>query len=112
REVQVQRAKVETEALQLSMSQEAQLALEEMRSHAALAQQTEKEVMPLVNKQTEDLEKAFEGGQSDLLSVLRSREQQLKLKASVLESQREFHLARIRYEAAIGKHVKQPRVSK
>ncbi|MCQ6473622.1 TolC family protein, partial [Vibrio parahaemolyticus] len=49
-------------------------------------------------------EKAYESGQTDLLTILRAREQRLQLEAAALDAVRDFHLARIRYEAAIGKH--------
>jgi hypothetical protein len=61
-------------------------------------------LLPLVLQQTDRLEKAYESGQTDLLTVLRAREQRLQLEAAVLDATRDFHLARIRYEAAIGKH--------
>ena len=40
----------------------------------------------------------------DVLKVWRAREQQLELEAAVIDSSRDFHLARVRYEAAIGIH--------
>lgn len=47
---------------------------------------------------------SFKTGEADLLSVLRAREQQLELEAAILDASRDFHLARIRYEAAVGLH--------
>ena len=38
----------------------------------------------------------------DLLTVLRAREQRLQLEAAALDAIRDFHLAKIRYESAIG----------
>ena len=47
-------------------------------------------------------------GQTDLLTVLRAGEQRLQLEASALDAERDFHLARIRYEAATAQHAPAP----
>ncbi|MFZ4766776.1 MAG: TolC family protein [Roseimicrobium sp.] len=49
------------------------------------------------------MEQAYTQGQTDLLTVLRVREQLLKLQTTALDSLRDYHLARIRYEAVTGK---------
>ena len=58
----------------------------------------------IVIEQTGKLEKAYESGQADLLTILRAREQRLQLEAAALDAVRDFHLARIRYVTAIGMH--------
>ncbi len=73
-----------------------------MQANAALARETRGTLLPLVQEQTAKLEKAYESGQTDLLTVLRAREQRLQLEAAALDAARDFHLARIRYEAATG----------
>jgi cobalt-zinc-cadmium efflux system outer membrane protein len=75
-----------------------------MLADADLAMETRNNLLPLVIEQTAKLEKAYESGQADLLTVLRAREQRLQLETAALDAERDFHLARIRYEAAIGKH--------
>ncbi len=95
-----QRAKLETKALESQIANEARAARDEMRAHAALAAETKEKLLPLVVEQTSKLEKAYEQGQADLFTVLRAREQRLQLEAAVLDSTRDYHLARIRYEAA------------
>jgi cobalt-zinc-cadmium efflux system outer membrane protein len=99
-----QRAVLETKALASSISNEAVAARAEMEANAKLATETREKLLPLVLQQTGRLEKAYESGQTDLLTVLRAREQRLQLEAAVLEATQDFHLARIRYEAAVGKH--------
>lgn len=99
-----QRAALETKALDSSIAHEAQAARNEMAAFASLAAETKDKLLPLVIEQTSKLEKAYETGQTDLLTVLRAREQRLQLEAAVLEATRDYHLARIRYEAALGKH--------
>jgi cobalt-zinc-cadmium efflux system outer membrane protein len=98
------RASLETRALGKAIENEANAAREMMAAHAKLASDTKEKLLPLVVEQTQKLEKAYETGQADLLTVLRAREQRLQLQAAVLDATRDFHLARIRYEAAVGKH--------
>lgn len=98
-----QRALAETRALAASISNEATAARAEMAANLSLATETKDKLLPLVLEQTERLEKAYETGQTDLLTVLRVREQRLQLETAVLDATRDFHLARIRYEAATGK---------
>lgn len=98
------RASLETKALAAGISNEASAARAEMEANAKLATETKDKLLPLVLQQTERLESAYQTGQVDLLTVLRAREQRLALESAVLEAIRDFHLARIRYEAATGKH--------
>lgn len=99
-----ERARLESEALGKQIISEAETARREMQANADLAHETRDKLLPLVIEQTDKLEKAYEQGQSNLLTVLRAREQRLQLEAAALDAVRDFHLARIRYEAATGKH--------
>ncbi len=98
----VERTRLETEALATQISHEARTARSEMQANAALVTETRDKLLPLVQQQTDTLQKAYENGQTDLLTLLRAREQRLQLEASMLDASRDFHLARIRYEAATG----------
>ncbi|MDZ4288022.1 MAG: TolC family protein, partial [Prosthecobacter sp.] len=98
------RARLEREALGKQILSEADTARREMQANADLAGETRNSLLPLVIEQTSKLEKAYESGQTDLLTVLRAREQRLQMEAAALDAVRDFHLARIRYEAAVGKH--------
>lgn len=97
-----ERARLESEALGKRIENEAETARQEMIAHAALARETRQNLLPLVVEQSEALEKAYETGQTDLLSVLRAREQRLELEAAALDAERDFHLARVRHESATG----------
>ena len=97
-----QRVVLETQALALTIQNEAAAARADMQAQLALASDTKDKLLPLVLEQTTRLEKAYEQGQTDLLTVLRAREQRLQLEAAVLNAQRDFHLARVRFEAAMG----------
>jgi cobalt-zinc-cadmium efflux system outer membrane protein len=99
-----ERARLESEALGKQIVSEAETARLEMQANADLAHETRDKLLPLVIEQTDKLEKAYEQGQTNLLTILRAREQRLQLEAASLDAERDFHLARIRYEAATGKH--------
>lgn len=99
-----ERAALESEALAAAITNEATTAREEMAAHAGLAAEIRNTLLPAIREQSERLEQAYKTGETDLISVLRAREQQLELEAAVLDSSRDFHLARVRYEAAIGLH--------
>jgi cobalt-zinc-cadmium efflux system outer membrane protein len=75
-----------------------------MEANVKLARETKDTLLPLVMQQTDRLESAYKSGQADLLMVLRAREQRLQLESAVLDATRDFHLARIRYESAVGTH--------
>lgn len=98
------RALLETRALVAGITNQIAAARAEMVANDELAIETQDKLLPLVLEQTDKLEKAYENGQADLMTILRAREQRLQLEAAVLDANRDFHLARIRYEAAIGKH--------
>ena len=60
-------------------------------------------LLPLAEEQSALAETTYRNGQGEIQSVLRSREKRLELSAARLDALREFHLARVRHEAALGK---------
>lgn len=103
------RASLETKALVAGITNQVIAAREEMATNAQLANETRNKLLPLVEQQTNKLEEAYATGQTDLLTILRAREQKLQLEAATLEATRDFHLARIRYEAATAQHAQAPK---
>lgn len=99
-----ERARLESEALAVRINGEAGTARKEMETNASIVRETRDSLLPLAVEQMNAQQKAYESGQADLLSVLRARDQRIQLEASTLDALRDFHLARIRYEAAVGKH--------
>ena len=97
-----ERQRLEAEALGKQIASEADTARREMQANADLARETRDTLLPLVIEQTQKLEQAYQTGQTDLLILLRARDQRLQLESAVLDAARDFHLARIRYEAATG----------
>ena len=100
-----ERARLESEALAVQINGEAGTARKEMEANAAIVRETRDSLLPLAIEQMNAQQKAYESGQADLLSVLRARDQRLQLESSTLDALRDFHLARIRYEAATGAHL-------
>jgi len=100
-----ERARLESEALAVQINGEAGTARKEMEANAAIVRETRDGLLPLAIEQMNAQQKAYESGQADLLSVLRARDQRLQLESSTLDALRDFHLARIRYEAATGAHL-------
>jgi cobalt-zinc-cadmium efflux system outer membrane protein len=99
-----ERMRLEQEALAKQIHSDVENARKEMQASYELAHETRDKLLPLVIEQTGMLEKAYESGQTDLLTLLRAREQRLQLESSALDAVRDFHLARIRYETATGQH--------
>jgi len=98
------RAVLETQALAEGIRHQVAAARAEMAANARLASETRTRLLPLVKEQTDKLENAYQTGQADLLTLLRARDQMLQIEAAALEATRDFHLARIRYEAATARH--------
>lgn len=98
------RARLERDALAMQINSESGTARKEMETNASIVRETRENLLPLAAEQMDAMQKAYEAGQADLQSVLRSRDQRLQLESSTLDALRDFHLARIRYEAAVGKH--------
>lgn len=99
-----ERAQLESAALAVQINGEAGTARQEMETNASIVKETRDTLLPLAVEQSTEVQKAYEAGQADLLTVLRTRDQRLQLEAAILSAIRDFHLARIRYEAAVGKH--------
>ena len=97
-----ERKRMETIALGRSIELEADAALAEMREWASLIEEIGGKLLPLANEQAGLAETAWREGQSDLQTMLRAREQRLKLAGTRLDALREFHLARVRHAAALG----------
>lgn len=97
-----ERSQLESAALAMQINGEAGTARKEMETNASIVNETRQSLLPLAQEQAAEIQKAYETGQTDLLTVLRARDQRLQLEAAALNAERDFHLARIRYEAATG----------
>lgn len=97
------RAEKETDALARSIHAEVSAAREAMRALAKVVAELEDQMLPAATQIENQLHQAYSTGQTTLQETLRARDRRLSLERQRLEALRDFHLARIRYEAAIGK---------
>ena len=96
------RLEQQVDALGRSIRLEAETARAEMNEWLRLFNEIGETLLPLAAEQADRAESARLGGQGDLQDVLRAREKHLQLSSARLDALREFHLARIRFEAAMG----------
>ncbi|NQX00841.1 hypothetical protein HQ447_09290, partial [bacterium] len=82
----------------------AEAAATEMREWAKMIAEINETLLPLAKEQAALAETTFRSGQGEIQSVLSSREKRLQLAAARLDALREFHLARVRHQTALGKN--------
>jgi len=101
-EARKERKELEAVALGRSIRLEAEAARGEMAEWSKLLGELEGTLLPLAEEQAAAAEDAFRKGQGEIQTVFRNREKRLQLSAARLDALREFHLARVRHEAALG----------
>jgi cobalt-zinc-cadmium efflux system outer membrane protein len=97
------RREKEAAALADGIRAEAAAARGAMAAAAALHERISATLLPKSRQLEERFLAAYQSGQTALTDVLRSREQRISLEAARLDARRDFHLARIRFEAALGR---------
>ncbi|NNC90765.1 MAG: TolC family protein [Akkermansiaceae bacterium] len=100
-EARAERKEKEVAALVHTIRHEADSARKEMMEWSKMLREIDGKLLPLAAEQAVAAEGAYRDGLSELQAVLRAREQQLQLKASRIEALKNFHLARVRFEAAV-----------
>jgi cobalt-zinc-cadmium efflux system outer membrane protein len=99
-----ERRKLEATALARNIRLEAESDRAQMIEWAKLVRELDETLLPLAEEQSKAADEAYAQSQADIQTVFRSREKSLQLAATRLDALREFHLARIRHEAALGNH--------
>jgi cobalt-zinc-cadmium efflux system outer membrane protein len=104
-EAEARKERTEKEAIALGrgIRLEAEAARAEMAEWTRMVSEIDSTLLPLADEQSKLAEDAYRNGQGEIQSVLRSREKRLQLSAAKLDALREFHLARVRHESALGK---------
>jgi outer membrane protein, heavy metal efflux system len=97
-----ERRKLEATALARNIRLEAESDRAQMVEWAKLIRELDETLLPLAAEQTKAADEAYAQSQTDIQTVFRSREKSLQLAATRLDALREFHLARVRHEAARG----------
>ena len=98
-----ERKELEAAALGRNIRLEAEAARREMHEWAKMIAEINETLLPLADEQASFAETTYRNGQGEIQSVLRTREKRLQLAAARLDALREFHLARVRHETALGK---------
>ncbi|WP_411844959.1 TolC family protein [Roseibacillus persicicus] len=101
-QARAERKKLESVSLAETIKNQARAAYEEMIEWAALLENLDKTLLTQASQLATDSEKAYREGLGDLQATLRTREQQLELAETRIETLKQFHLSRVRYEAATG----------
>ncbi len=101
-EARAERRRKEALALHRNILLEAEAARAEMTEWAKLTAEIDQSLLPQAGEQGGLAEKSWRAGQADLTDVFRSREQGLELAVTRLDALQNFHLARVRYETALG----------
>jgi cobalt-zinc-cadmium efflux system outer membrane protein len=97
-----ERRKLEASALAQNIRLEAESDRAQMIAWAKLVRELDETLIPLAEEQSKSADDAFAQAQTDIQTLFRSREKGLELDAARLDALRQFHLARVRHEAASG----------
>ena len=102
-EARKNRMEAEMRALGRGIRLEAEAARTEMVGWQRMIDEIDSTLLPLAEEQGKLAEEIYRKGQGEIQTVLRSREKRLQLGAARIDALREFHLARIRHDNALGK---------
>jgi outer membrane protein, heavy metal efflux system len=103
-----QRARKETEARVLEAQGEAFGARGEMAALAKVVADMDDHLLPKSRELETQLRQIYATGQGTLTEVLRATERRLTLESRRLDALRDYHLARVRHAAAVGKTNSRP----
>lgn len=92
----------EADALAQRIGLEADSAYAAMQQSLAALHQLDDQLIPLAREQEKAAREAWDSGQADLQTLFRMRRHHQQLTLSRLDLLREFHLARLRFQAAVG----------
>ena len=104
-EATTMRAEKEAEALAANVRSEVMAALGEMKAARRMVDETSNVLLPKARSLEDKIAAFYKQSQPGILltDVLRSREKRLAIEQANLDALRAFHLARIRYLAAMGR---------
>lgn len=93
------RATQEAEAVRFNAGTEVSSARREMTALAKMVTQLDAQLLPKAAQIEDQIRQQYSTGQSPLTDVLRARSRRLDLQRQRLDALRDYHLARVRYEA-------------
>jgi cobalt-zinc-cadmium efflux system outer membrane protein len=96
------RAGMEVEALRLKAQGEVSSARKEMERLLPFLTENTGQLLPMAKRQIELVREAYGNNKASLQDVLRARDQLLMVEMDTVDALRDFHLARVRWKAALG----------
>ncbi len=96
------RTQKEADALTLTIRSEVAALHAEMAALARLVSEMDTTLLPKATQVEEQLRAAYDAGQLSFSEALRARARRLELAQRRVDALRDYHLARVRYEAAVG----------
>jgi cobalt-zinc-cadmium efflux system outer membrane protein len=96
------RAGMEVEALRLKAQGEVSSARREMERLLPFLTENTGQLLPMAKQQIELAREAYGNNKASLQDVLRARDQLLMVEMNTVDALRDFHLARVRWKAALG----------
>ncbi len=100
------RAEKEIDTLAMTITAEAIAARDAMAVLAKLIGSLDSDLLPKASEIEEQLRTSYSTGQTPLTEVLRARDRRLLIERQRLDALRDFHLARVRHDSAIGRGVR------
>lgn len=102
RRIIAQRRMEMLEALKLTAAHEVTSTAQQMHARFAAARQLQDDVLPAARKLLADTQASYERGETEIQRLFRLRERLTNLETASLEAVAEYHLARTRWETALG----------
>ncbi len=98
------RAEAEAQALRLKAGGEVASAKKEMDRLLPFIDENTAQLLPLARQQIERVREAYTNNKASLQDLLRARDQLLMVEMDRVNALRDFHLARVRWKAALGQN--------
>jgi cobalt-zinc-cadmium efflux system outer membrane protein len=99
-----QRREKEAQALAARIAAEVSAARNEMAALARVIGETNEKLIPQSRRIEEQLQSSYSTGQTTLPEVIRARGRRFELETQRLDALRDYHLARVRHQTALGLH--------
>lgn len=96
------RAGAEVEALRLKAQGEVSSAKKQMERLLPFLTESTNQLLPMARQQIERVREAYSNNKASLQDLLRARDQLLMVEMTAVDALRDFHLARVRWKAALG----------
>ena len=97
------RTAAEVRALRLKAASQVSSAKREMERLLPFITENNRQLLPLARQQIERVREAYSNNNASLQDLLKARDQLLMVEMDRVEALRDFHLAKVRWKAAVGR---------